>query len=469
MAAESRTKTEPDHHSVPAEVPAAAAVPVHPANLRIAANPSFPGEVPDRNQEADRDSLTTLPAMPGDGALTASVAPQPASGEPYRRPAQAAVDSSVHSKAEPARRESASDRVPDEGARNIFEAAAAPPLLPNSIQANSEAGGGGADAEALSHTDKTEVVEEVAEVLAQPRSASPSGPRLNATETAFNPDRPSAVDAGAADGGLSRIEPAFEALLQPSAQGQPAAAPGGGTNGIRRPSNESAQEPPPLAGAEPVTARDWTATASADSKRGGGSRHPPGERAQEKTATTESIPPLGAETAEAKFDVSPAARPAGPATPSERPSEPAPQANASTPAHQSAAAPAAHDVKLELNGNGQRVEVRLTERGGDVNIAVRTADQRLSGAMREDLPALAAKLEQSGFHTDVWHQGAAGEPKRALETSGESASHDSREHTGQDRQQKQESPQQQHSRNAANAAKRKSDRKDFAWLLQTYR
>ncbi len=47
------------------------------------------------------------------------------------------------------------------------------------------------------------------------------------------------------------------------------------------------------------------------------------------------------------------------------------------------------------------MEVRLTDRGGDIHVAVRTPDARLSGAMREDLTALTAKLEQSGFRTDA--------------------------------------------------------------------
>ena len=85
-----------------------------------------------------------------------------------------------------------------------------------------------------------------------------------------------------------------------------------------------------------------------------------------------------------------------------RPETPAPDAAAAEPPTPptAAAAPVAHDIKLELNGGGQRVEVRLTERDGDIHVAVRTPDARLSDAMRADLPALAAKLEQSGFRSD---------------------------------------------------------------------
>jgi hypothetical protein len=92
--------------------------------------------------------------------------------------------------------------------------------------------------------------------------------------------------------------------------------------------------------------------------------------------------------------------------------------------------------------------------------------------MRADLPALAAKLEQSGFRADAWQPGAsAGGERRALETGAGNASQDSQEHGGQNQQQKQDNPQQQQQqpRNLTNAPNRKSDRKDFAWLLQTYR
>lgn len=79
------------------------------------------------------------------------------------------------------------------------------------------------------------------------------------------------------------------------------------------------------------------------------------------------------------------------------------------------AGPVAHDIKLELSGAGPRVEVRLVERAGEVHVAVRTPDGRLAEAMRDDLPALAARLEQSGFHGNEWRTGAAGGGQRTVE------------------------------------------------------
>jgi hypothetical protein len=46
------------------------------------------------------------------------------------------------------------------------------------------------------------------------------------------------------------------------------------------------------------------------------------------------------------------------------------------------------------------VEVRLTERGGEIRVAVRTPDETLAKAMREDLGSLTGKLTQSGFATE---------------------------------------------------------------------
>lgn len=62
----------------------------------------------------------------------------------------------------------------------------------------------------------------------------------------------------------------------------------------------------------------------------------------------------------------------------------------------------ARDIRLQVNGE-QRVDVRLTERAGEVQVAVRTQDPRLAGALRDELPALSARLEQSGFRAEAWH------------------------------------------------------------------
>jgi len=149
-------------------------------------------------------------------------------------------------------------------------------------------------------------------------------------------------------------------------------------------------------------------------------------------------------------------------------SSPAPQPARETGAGAAAApepprpAAAAHDIKLAVGGNlGHRVEVRVTERHGDVQVAVRTADPRLAGELREDLPALAAKLEQTGYHTETWHPGIANW-ERLAEPSGGAAPQDghggSRRDGGEPRDQQSRNPQDSES-------PKKDNRKDFPWLF----
>jgi hypothetical protein len=76
------------------------------------------------------------------------------------------------------------------------------------------------------------------------------------------------------------------------------------------------------------------------------------------------------------------------------------------------------------------VEVRLMERGGEVHVAVRTPDTQLAGALRENLPSLSARLEQTGMRTESWHGGSDAASERRIQTAqparGESADHQDR-------------------------------------------
>lgn len=67
----------------------------------------------------------------------------------------------------------------------------------------------------------------------------------------------------------------------------------------------------------------------------------------------------------------------------------------------------ARDIRLQVAGGDRRVEVRLTERAGEVQISVRTPDSQLAGALRDDLATLSARLEQSGFRAETWHPAGA--------------------------------------------------------------
>ena len=73
----------------------------------------------------------------------------------------------------------------------------------------------------------------------------------------------------------------------------------------------------------------------------------------------------------------------------------------------------AREIRLQVSGGEQRVDVRLTEHRGEVQVAVRTPDSRLTEALRSDLPALSARLEQNGFRAETWHP-AASRPDHSL-------------------------------------------------------
>ncbi len=126
----------------------------------------------------------------------------------------------------------------------------------------------------------------------------------------------------------------------------------------------------------------------------------------------------------------------------------------------------ARDIQLQLTEGGQRVDVRLSERGGEVRVAVRTPDTQLAGALRDQLPRLSAQLEQTGFRTETWHPAMSevSAPDRRMP----STQSFSNPPGGDQNQPRQDSQQQQSSRqpkaNPAPAPK-SSQRKDFAWLM----
>jgi hypothetical protein len=96
---------------------------------------------------------------------------------------------------------------------------------------------------------------------------------------------------------------------------------------------------------------------------------------------------------------------AAPSAPAPRPAQPAgpPQrgeAEAARPA-----APA-RVISLRVSDAGQeRVELHVTERAGEVHVAVRTADVNLASSLRENLSDLVQRLEHTGFHAETWRPG----------------------------------------------------------------
>lgn len=104
------------------------------------------------------------------------------------------------------------------------------------------------------------------------------------------------------------------------------------------------------------------------------------------------------------------------------------QANTSNPV-QSAAVPepvhplldrpvqassSARNISLQVEAaSGQTVDIRLSTRSGDLNVAVRAGDDDTVQNLRQGLGDLETRLAQSGYHADSWHpshNGSATEP-----------------------------------------------------------
>lgn len=71
--------------------------------------------------------------------------------------------------------------------------------------------------------------------------------------------------------------------------------------------------------------------------------------------------------------------------------------------------PAPRDIALRLVGRkpSDFVAVRLVERGGQIQVSVRTADNALGESLRRELPSLASRLHRAGFDAEIWGPGQA--------------------------------------------------------------
>ena len=60
------------------------------------------------------------------------------------------------------------------------------------------------------------------------------------------------------------------------------------------------------------------------------------------------------------------------------------------------------DISLNLTSKDQNVQVRLSERAGELRVTVRTPDSGLSHGLRESLSDLMGRLEHSGYRAEAW-------------------------------------------------------------------
>jgi hypothetical protein len=83
------------------------------------------------------------------------------------------------------------------------------------------------------------------------------------------------------------------------------------------------------------------------------------------------------------------------------PEAPTPAAPIEPAAETRPAARPAQEIALRVDNPTAdgKVELRVSERAGEVHVSVRTPDAELARAMREDLGSLTGKLSQSGYET----------------------------------------------------------------------
>ncbi len=109
------------------------------------------------------------------------------------------------------------------------------------------------------------------------------------------------------------------------------------------------------------------------------------------------------------------------------------QANGTTPSMK-------NDLTVRLQGqSGETINVRMTERGGEVQIAIRSTDPATAAALRHEMPSIQAGLERAGLHLD---SGSGLQPGGSKDSSAEEHTPDQQKRgetpTGQGRRQQQQ-------------------------------
>ncbi len=98
-------------------------------------------------------------------------------------------------------------------------------------------------------------------------------------------------------------------------------------------------------------------------------------------------------------------------------------ATAAHPANEAQPAEARGEVReisiRIVDDRARTAAVRVSERGGEVHVAVRTADPAVAGSLRSDLTELAARIEKRDVSAEIWR------PETRIEMRAASASSDS--------------------------------------------
>jgi len=247
-------------------------------------------------------------------------------------------------------------------------------------------------------------------------------------------------------------------------------------------SDEPHPLPPPAAPLEAPSPDSEAGTETATDKRqslspgpqpagphAGRERHPEVSPSDHSDPTV--VPPAGKiipHTPEVQMKAAPS--PEHAAAEPDRPGGPQESTRAET-APETAKGSSVREMKLELTGGDRRVEVRLSERGGEVKMTVRTPDTHLANVLRENLPTLSARLAESGCKGDAWHPSASSVDQRShtTDSSANSAFRDANPSPReQDRQPQQHGGQRQR-KNPEEPLPQQQKGRDFAWLMSSLR
>ncbi len=162
----------------------------------------------------------------------------------------------------------------------------------------------------------------------------------------------------------------------------------------------------------------------------------------------------------------PPLRPAVPTIAGDSPAPPRPPAEAGAPAASSATT-VNRGIQLQVRSGAGGVAVRVTERAGEVRVDVRTPDSQLTSALRQELPALATRFAESGFHAAIWHPASASTMSPNAADKGASANADGQggQKQGRRQQQQQQQPPDQRLGQSSQSPETDTNRKDFQWLF----
>lgn len=167
------------------------------------------------------------------------------------------------------------------------------------------------------------------------------------------------------------------------------------------------------------------------------------------TGATESSAQASAGVANVQNAYAPAS-----AAPAAKTADVAPTAAVAEPAPMPTVRPQNIDLKIAGADNSQ-VDVRVSQRAGDVQVTVRTPDGDLAQSLRQHLPELSDRLSQAGVSGNLW------QPQTAQASN--SGGNDADSRYSDDAQTQQQNQQQQQSRhNNQNSSGRQQN--SGAWL-----